>query len=292
MKYIFIGILATTAAVAQIIDIPKGCYSVEQLPGHGGSAITGGNGTTFITPCYGGTVVTGSGNVQGALVAAELSRSIPTPQIAVNPMPIALDQYQNQQFTVWAQANQTINAALESMPPPASANLQIHPAPTPEKWFMLNTNWQCVSVDPPKGLKHTKEGEALLNPYTHGVETTAHPPTNPGPWQQYLIDCKVPSNRLMRERTILAYLDGFNELECFKISIGYDENNLKKYHTQFMQLINTLNPDQKTQFRTHLCEDFGVKDPKYIQTKELIPYLRLWIRDHPQNVASNVAAHP
>jgi len=256
--------------------------------------VSGPQGCTYIQPSPIGANVISTGRCidQGAIVAAQMARPAPMPQTAANPMPNALDQFQSQQAAAWAQANQTMSAALASMPPASPINRQSHPAPTPEKWVMLNSNGQWASVDPPKGLKHTKEGEPLLNPYTHGVEPTEHPPTNPGPWQQYLIDCKVPSNRLMRERTLFAYLDGFGELECFKISIGYDENNLKKYHTQFMQLISTLNPDQKTQLRTHLCEDFGVKDPKYIQTKELIPYFRLWIRDHPQNVASNVAAHP
>jgi len=80
MKHCFVLIFASMGIVSgQIVNGPNGCYSVEQLPGHGGTAITGPNGTTFITPCYGGTVVTGSGNIQGALNAATLVRAATPP---------------------------------------------------------------------------------------------------------------------------------------------------------------------------------------------------------------------
>jgi hypothetical protein len=143
-------------------------------------------------------------------------------------------------------------------------------------------------VPAPKGLKHTAEGETLINPYTHGFTPTDHPPEKPNPWQQYLIGCKVPSNKLMRERTLTLCMAGFMELQSYKMRIGKDPTSEKKYHQQFTELLTPLSADQKTQLRQHLCEDFGVKDPKQIEIKEMIPYLRQWIRTH---VANNVAPH-
>ena len=139
-------------------------------------------------------------------------------------------------------------------------------------------------IPAPKGLKHTAEGEALINPYTHGFTPTDHPPEKPNPWQQYLIGCKVPSNKLMRERSMFAFMEGFSALQSYKMRIGKDATSEKKYHQQFTELLTPLSADQKTQLRQHLCEDFGVKDPKQIETKEMIPYLRQWIRSHPEQV--------
>lgn len=159
------------------------------------------------------------------------------------------------------------------------------PRPTPEMWVDLYTG---KPVPAPKGLKHTSEGEALINPYTHGATPTDHPPANPSPWQQYLIACKVPSNKLMRERSMFAFMEGFRVMQSYKIQIGKDPTSEKKYNQQFIALMTPLSAAQKAQIRQHLCEDFGVKDPKQIETKEMIPYLRQWIRTH---VANNVAPH-
>lgn len=150
-----------------------------------------------------------------------------------------------------------------------------HPNPTPEMWVDPYTGKPAPA---PAGLKHTSLGEPLVNPYTHGVSPTDHPPVNPVPWQQYLIDCKVPSNKLMRERTMFAYLNGFNTLEIYKIRIGKDPGSEKKYHQQLTELMAPLSADQKAQLRQHFCEDFGIKDPKQIEIKEMIPYLKQWIR--------------
>jgi hypothetical protein len=90
----------------------------------------------------------------------------------------------------------------------------------------------------------------------------------------------------MRERTLALCMAGYMELQSYKMQIGHDTASEKKYSKQFTALLAPLSADQKAQIRLHLCEDFGVKDPKYIETKEMIPYLRQWIR---ANVAQNVA---
>jgi hypothetical protein len=265
-------------------------------PTAGMTTVIGDRGATTIQPMAGSVnVMSTSPRVdQGALNAASLATLV-APQTALpvrtqaNPPIDAVAQYKAQQDAAWAQANQTMAIALASMPP--AQHCQNQPQSISEKWVKYTSNGNWIQVDPPKGLKHTKEGEALINPYTHGVEPTEQPPTNPGPWQQYLIDCKVPSNRLMRERTLLAYLDGFIVLEQYKLQNRLDKESQTSFEKAYDQLLSCMNEQQKIDIKKNLYSDFGYNQPVKISKDKLFPYVLLWVRDHPaKSVANNVSS--
>jgi hypothetical protein len=266
----FLAFLGTLSLHADIVNGPNGGYIVNQIPG-GNTLVTGENSSTYIQRSGRNVNIISDGPTDlGAIQAAQLV----TPPAPQPPEP---------NYSMMLQPVQVPVLDPVYYPQPR----QSRPTPTPEQWSRYIPGKGWINVDPPKGLKHTAQGEPLLNPYTHGVTPTDHPPENPVPWQQFLIDCKVPSNKLMRERTMFAYMDAFNALEIYKIQIGYDPASEKKYSEQFTALLAPLSADQKTQIRQHLCEDFGVKNPKDIETKEMIPYLRQWIRSHQNQIAKS-----
>jgi hypothetical protein len=260
----FFALLGTISLHADIVNGPNGGYIVNQIPG-GNTLVTGENSSTYIQRSGRNVNIISDGPADlGAIQAAQLvtppAPQPPEPNYSMIPQPVQIP-------------------VLEPVCYPIPQN-DSRPNVVPEKLSRYIPGKGWVNVESPIGLKHSAQNEVLINPYTDKSIPTDYPPKDPKPWQQYLIAAKVPSNKLMRESTMLAYLHGFLVLDNYKTQIGHDPASEKKYSEQFTALLAPLSADQKTQIRQHLCEDFGVKNPKDIETKEMIPYLRQWIREH------------
>jgi hypothetical protein len=198
MKTFLIIISALIAtSQAQIISENGANYFVYPSAG-GNTMVSGPQGCTYIQPSpIGANVInTGRGIDQGAIVAAQMARPAPMPQTSANPLPDPIAQYNNQQSTVWAQANQTMIAALALMPPRV-ATLNQRPAKTD-----------------------------------------------------------------------------------------------RDYKDEISTLISTLNAKQKKLFFYESKADWEGNKGDVVDSRGFLAYLRLWMKTHPEIVASNVAAHP
>jgi hypothetical protein len=232
------ALIATTQA--QIVSENGANYFVYPSAG-GNTMVSGPQGSTYIQPSpIGANVIsTGRGIDQGAIVAAQMARPAPMPQTAANAMANALDQYQSQQSAAWAQANQTMSAALASMAP-ISENFQHSSSnQNAERFSKAFWNW-C------------KQNRL----YDHGQ--------------------KIPTQ--LAEEMFLVWITTIP----VKGHVDFKEMDKQKFFPKaFNEWVDTY----------HIF-DSNQNIPNYILFKTYGIWLKKALEYNPQNVASNVAAHP